>query len=58
MLTPSELRVAELATGGLSNRDIAQSLFVTMKTVEIHLTSAYRKLGITSRRELVRALRR
>jgi DNA-binding CsgD family transcriptional regulator len=55
-LTPSERRVAELAVAGQSNRDIAQGLFVTPKTVEVHLSSAYRKLGIRSRRELEKAL--
>jgi DNA-binding NarL/FixJ family response regulator len=48
--------VAELAAGGQSNRDIAQALYVTPKTVEVHLSSVYRKLGIASRRELDRAL--
>ena len=51
-LTASERRVAELAAEGQTNRDIAQVLFVTPKTVEVHLTNAYRKLGIRSRREL------
>ncbi|MDH6137589.1 DNA-binding CsgD family transcriptional regulator [Kitasatospora sp. MAA4] len=51
-LTPSEIRVAELAAAGRSNREIAQTLFVTPKTVEAHLASSYRKLGITSRRQL------
>lgn len=55
-LTPSELRVARLAAGGQSNRDIAQRLFVTPKTVEVHLTSAYRKLGIPGRAGLAAAL--
>ena len=55
-LTPSELRVASRAAQGLTNRDIAQSLFVTVKTVEAHLGSAYRKLGIASRAELPDAL--
>jgi DNA-binding NarL/FixJ family response regulator len=55
-LTPSELRVAELAAGGESNKDIAQGLYVTPKTVEVHLSNAYRKLGIRSRRELAGAL--
>jgi DNA-binding CsgD family transcriptional regulator len=55
-LTASERRVADLAAGGKTNRDIAQTLFVTPKTVEVHLSNAYRKLGITSRRELERAL--
>jgi DNA-binding CsgD family transcriptional regulator len=51
-LTASERRVAELAAEGRSNKDVAQTLFVTPKTVEVHLSSAYRKLGISSRREL------
>jgi DNA-binding CsgD family transcriptional regulator len=51
-LTPSEHRVAELAAGGRSNRDIAQTLFVTPKTVEVHLTNAYRKLGVDGRAAL------
>jgi DNA-binding CsgD family transcriptional regulator len=51
-LTGSERRVVELAARGLSNRDIAQQLFVTERTVEVHLTNAYRKLGVSSRREL------
>jgi DNA-binding CsgD family transcriptional regulator len=51
-LTASERRVAGLAVDGLSNRDIAQTLYVTPKTVEVHLGNAYRKLGIASRREL------
>ena len=55
-LTPSELRVAQLAAGGQTNRQIAQSLFVTQRTVENHLTSTYGKLGITSRPELAAAL--
>jgi DNA-binding CsgD family transcriptional regulator len=55
-LTASERRVAALAAEGASNRDIAQSLFVTPKTVEVHLSNAYRKLGIRSRRELSAAL--
>jgi DNA-binding CsgD family transcriptional regulator len=55
-LTPSELRVAELAASGRTNRQIAQSLFITQRTVENHLTSAYAKLGITARPELATAL--
>jgi DNA-binding CsgD family transcriptional regulator len=55
-LTPSERRVAEMAAGGLTNRDIAQALFVTPKTVEVHLSSSYRKLGIGARSQLPRAL--
>jgi DNA-binding CsgD family transcriptional regulator len=55
-LTASERRVAGLAADGQTNRDIAQTLYVTPKTVELHLSNAYRKLGIGSRRELARAL--
>ncbi|HEY1276682.1 MAG TPA: AAA family ATPase [Thermoleophilaceae bacterium] len=55
-LTPSELRVAQLAAGGESNKNIAQNLYVTPKTVEVHLSNAYRKLGIRSRRQLPGAL--
>ncbi|MGZ4306406.1 MAG: helix-turn-helix transcriptional regulator [Solirubrobacteraceae bacterium] len=55
-LTPSERRVADLAAEGRSNRDIAQTLFVTPKTVEVHLTSTYRKLGISARVALSAAL--
>ncbi|MBJ7521334.1 MAG: LuxR family transcriptional regulator [Solirubrobacteraceae bacterium] len=55
-LTPSERRVADLAAAGSANREIAQQLYVTPKTVEVHLTNAYRKLGIGSRRELASAL--
>ncbi|HXV93787.1 MAG TPA: helix-turn-helix transcriptional regulator, partial [Pseudonocardia sp.] len=51
-LSPSERRVAKLAAEGLTNRDIAQALFVTTKTVEVHLSAAYRKLGIGSRAAL------
>ena len=55
-LTASERRVADLAAAGETNRDIAQALFVTPKTVEVHLSSAYRKLGVRSRRDLPVAL--
>jgi DNA-binding CsgD family transcriptional regulator len=55
-LTASERRVAALAADGQSNRDIAQSLYVTPKTVEVHLSSTYRKLGIASRHDLAVAL--
>jgi DNA-binding CsgD family transcriptional regulator len=51
-LTASELRVAKMAAGGLSNREIAQALFVTAKTVEFHLRHVFQKLDISSRREL------
>ena len=55
-LTASEKRVAGLAASGETNRDIAQALYVTPKTVEVHLSNAYRKLGIRSRRDLAGAL--
>jgi ATP/maltotriose-dependent transcriptional regulator MalT len=55
-LTPSEKRVADLAAAGMSNREIAQELYVTPKTVEVHLSNTYRKLEIGGRRELPPAL--
>ena len=55
-LTASERRVARLGTEGRTNREIAQSLFVTARTIEGHLTAIYRKLEITSRDELPAAL--
>ena len=55
-LTPAELRVAQLAAGGIANREIARTLVVTVKTVETELGHAYAKLGIRSRRELAGAL--
>jgi DNA-binding CsgD family transcriptional regulator len=57
-LTPSERRVADMAAQGPTNREIAQALFVTPKTVEVHLSSVYRKLGISSRSQLAEALAR
>jgi DNA-binding NarL/FixJ family response regulator len=51
-LTPSERRVAQLAARGLGNHEIAQTLFVTVKTIETHLGHIYAKLGITSRTAL------
>jgi DNA-binding NarL/FixJ family response regulator len=55
-LTASERRVGQLAADGMSNKEIAQALFVTIKTVEVHLSHAYRKLGISSRAQLGKAL--
>ena len=55
-LTASERRVADLAADGDTNKEIAQALFVTPKTVEVHLSNAYRKLDISGRRELASAL--
>ena len=57
-LSPSERRVVALAIEGLSNRQIAEALFVTRKAVEWHLGNAYRKLDVRSRRELPEALGR
>jgi DNA-binding CsgD family transcriptional regulator len=56
-LTASERRVAELAGDGLTNREIAQALFVTMRTVEGHLTRVFAKLALSSRDELPEVLR-
>jgi DNA-binding CsgD family transcriptional regulator len=56
-LTASERRVAELATSGMTNRDVAQALSVSPKTVEANLTQIYRKLGIRSRAQLAQRLR-
>jgi DNA-binding CsgD family transcriptional regulator len=51
-LTPSERRVAELAADGLTNAEIAARLFITAKTAEHHLAATYRKLDISSRKQL------
>lgn len=51
-LTPSENRIAHMAATGMTNSQIAQSLFLAPRTVEMHLTAAYRKLSITSRAQL------
>jgi len=56
MLTPTELRVAELAASGLANGEIAERVFLTRKAVESNLTRVYRKLDIRSRGGLARAL--
>jgi DNA-binding NarL/FixJ family response regulator len=55
-LTPSQRRVAELAAGGMTNRQIAQTLFLTVKTIESHLAAAYDTLGIRGRQQLAGAL--
>ena len=55
-LTASERRVAQMAAEDMSNKEIAQALFVTVKTVEQHLGRVYRKLDISSRRQLADAL--
>jgi DNA-binding CsgD family transcriptional regulator len=51
-LTETEVRVAELAASGLTNREVAQATFMSAKTVEAHLASVYRKFGIRSRAQL------
>ena len=55
-LTASELRVARLAAEGMTNREIAQALFITTKTATVHLTHVYRKLAISRRGQLPDAL--
>jgi DNA-binding CsgD family transcriptional regulator len=55
-LTPGERRVAELVAAGLSNKQVAEQLYVSIYTVEAHLSQAYAKLGIGSRTQLARAL--
>ena len=55
-LTPTEQRVTRLAAEGLSNKEIAAALFVTVHTVEVHLSHAYAKLGVHSRSQLARRL--
>jgi DNA-binding CsgD family transcriptional regulator len=53
-LTPSEQRVASLIAGGATNKEAAMTLFLSLKTVEMHLSRVYRKLGVRSRTELAR----
>jgi DNA-binding CsgD family transcriptional regulator len=55
-LTASELRVARMAAAGMTNREVAQALFLTENTIETHLRSVFRKLEIGSRSQLSRAL--
>ena len=58
LLTASERRVAELVASGMTNRDVAGALFISVKTVEVNLTRIYRKLDIRSRAELGRRIDR
>lgn len=51
-LTPAEERVVVMAASGVSNRDIAERLFLSPRTVECHLSHAYAKLGVRSKAEL------
>ncbi len=55
-MTPTELRVAQLAAQGGSNRDIAEMIFVSRNTVAWHLRNVYRKLQIDSREQLTRVV--
>jgi DNA-binding CsgD family transcriptional regulator len=55
-LTPAELVVARLVATGKSNRETAEELYVTVKTVEFHLRGVFAKLGISSRREIAARL--
>jgi len=57
VLTQREREVAGLVAGGASTRDVAGALFVSPRTVELHLTNVYRKLAVDSRAELAAALR-
>ena len=54
--TATELQVAQLVAAGRTNREVAEALFMSVHTVEAHLTRIYRSLGVRSRTELVRAM--
>ena len=55
-LTPRQREICALAAAGKGNREIANALFLSIKTVETHLAAGYRKLGINSRAEIGAAL--
>jgi DNA-binding NarL/FixJ family response regulator len=52
-LTTQEAKIAELARAGYSNKQIAEKLYLTVRTIEFHLSNVYRKLRISGRRELM-----
>ena len=52
-LTPAQRRVAELVLAGMSNREIADKLYMSLRTVEAHLTKVYREFGVKSRAQLI-----
>lgn len=52
-LNNRESEVAELVSKGLSNREVGNQLFITEKTVKFHLTNIYKKMGVTSRAQLI-----
>ena len=55
-LTPAQQRVAELVASGMSNREIASTLYMSQRSVEAHLTKVYREFGVRSRAQLVAAM--
>ena len=55
-LTPAQTRVAELVVDGMSNREIANTLYMSPRSVEAHLTKIYRELGLRSRAQLAAAM--
>lgn len=55
-LTPAQQRVAELVASGMGNREVAGALFMSLRSVEAHLTKVYRELGVRSRSQLVASL--
>jgi len=57
-LTPAEHRIAALAAAGHTNREIAEQLYITLRTVETHLTHAFQKLQITTRAQLADSMTR
>ena len=56
LLTPQELQIARRVADGMTNREVAASLFLSSKTIESHLQNAYRKLGVHSRTQLSKRL--